>query len=278
MMKKKRYYLILILAVSFVVLASILFVNKVIKINPFFAGKYELCGVDISHYQGIIDWGKLAGQDLNFAFIKATEGSSHLDECFYNNWQAAENTNLYIGAYHFFSFDSDGEKQAEFFINTVGDLSGKLAPVVDVEFYGDKASNPPEKENVVTQLGEMLSVLEAHYKVKPIIYTTYTIYSKYIRGEFEEYPLWIRNVYYPPIGALGGVWSFWQYEDTAVLEGYEGDEKYIDMNVFRGNEEELEMLLVRRDELLSESMENDNNFTTEVEINESEEIPLLEDL
>lgn len=265
MMKKRRYYLILILAVLFVVLASILFVNKIIKINPLIAGGYELRGVDVSHYQGTIDWKKLEEQELEFAFIKATEGSSYLDECFYDNWQAAENTNLYIGAYHFLSFDSDGKKQAQFFISAVGNLDGKLAPVIDVEFYGDKADNQPEKEDVAAQLGEMLSVLEEHYQVKPIIYTTYTIYFKYIKGEFDEYPLWIRNVYYPPGGALGAAWAFWQYTDTAVLEGYEGTEKYIDMNVFKGTKEELEMLLVRKDELLPESMENDNRFTAETE-------------
>lgn len=131
---------------------------------------------------------------------------------------------------------------------------------------------------MAAQLGEMLSVLEEHYQVKPIIYTTYTIYSKYIKGEFEEYPLWIRNVYFPPSGTLKDAWLFWQYTDTAVLDGYVGDEKNIDMNVFRGTEEELKMLLVQSDEFLPESMENDNNFTTEIEQNKSEEIPLLEDL
>lgn len=247
-MKKKRYALILILAVLSVVFAGILLINKIIKINPFFAGRYELRGIDVSHYQGVIDWEKLAEQELDFAFIKATEGSSYLDECFYDNWQAAGKTDLYIGAYHFFSFDSEGKNQAEFFINTVGNLEGKLSPVVDVEFYGDKAYNPPEKEAVVTQLGEMLSALEEHYQVKPIIYTTYTVYNQYIKGDFQEYPLWIRNVYYPPDVTLRGAWSFWQYMDTAVLEGYSGTEKYIDMNVFRGTKEELEMLLVQKDE------------------------------
>lgn len=245
-MRNKKNYIILILAILFVVFVSILFINGRIKINPVFAAGYEMHGVDVSHYQGTIDWDRLAEQDLDFAFIKATEGSRHLDECFYDNWKAAENTNLYVGAYHFFSFDSDGEKQAELFINTVGSLEGKLAPVIDVEFYDDKAGVPPKKEEVAAQLGEMLSVLEEHYQIKPIIYTTYAIYSKYIKGEFEEYPLWIRNVYYPPIGTLGDAWSFWQYTDTAVLEGYVGDEKYIDRNVFRGTEEELKMLLVQR--------------------------------
>ena len=243
-MKKKRYLILLLLALTTVVIC-ILIIKKKIKIAPIFAGRYEVIGVDVSHYQGSIDWEKLAGQNLDFAFIKATEGSSHIDECFYDNWKEAGKTGLYIGAYHFFSFDSDGSRQAQFYIDTVGDLSGKIAPVVDVEFYGDKEKNPPGKDEVVEQLSRMLETLEEYYQVKPVIYTTYKVYNAYIKDAFEEYPLWIRNVYYQPLITAGKEWIFWQYTDTAVLEGYQGTEKYIDMNVFRGTREELEKLTVQ---------------------------------
>ncbi|MBD5461556.1 MAG: hypothetical protein HDR24_00635 [Lachnospiraceae bacterium] len=244
-MKKRNYFWILVLVIAAGIFSVVMTVNKKIKINLVFAGNYELHGVDVSHYQGRIDWSKLARQDVDFAFIKATEGSSYLDECFFDNWEAAEKTDLYIGAYHFFSFDSEGDKQAEFCIETVGNLSGKLVPAVDVEFYGDKESNPPAKEEVVAELKKMLDALEDYYQVKPVIYSTYTVYNKYIRGEFEEYPLWIRNVYYPSFGNLGNEWTFWQYTDTAVLEGYEGTEKYIDMNVFKGTTGEVNELIVK---------------------------------
>ena len=243
-MKKKRIYLILILVALVIASICIFIINKKIRITPIFAGGFEVRGVDVSHYQGTIDWEKLAGQELDFAFIKATEGSSHVDECFADNWQEAGKTDLYIGAYHFFSFDSDGEKQAELYIDTVGSLEGKIAPVVDVEFYGDKESNPPQKDDVVGELRKMLEALEEYYQVKPIIYTTYKAYHGYIKGGFDEYPLWIRNVYYQPLFTAGNKWTFWQYTDTAVLEGYQGTEKYIDMNVFRGTREELGMLTV----------------------------------
>lgn len=82
-----------------------------------------------------------------------------------------------------------------------------------------------------------LDVLEEHYQIKPIIYTTYKVYRRYIEDEFEEYPLWIRNVYYSPDLDMKGKWQFWQYTDRAVLEGYEGAEKYIDLNVFGGTED-----------------------------------------
>lgn len=228
-----------------IVVIGILVINKKIRIAQVFAGKFEVNGVDVSHYQGTIDWSKLAQQDLDFAFIKATEGSGHVDECFYDNWQAAEETDLSIGAYHFFSFDSEGKKQAQFYIDTVGSLQGKLAPVIDVEFYGDKRNNPPPKDEVVKQLREMLGALEERYQVKPVIYTTYQAYYHYIKDEFTDYPLWIRNVYYQPLLIADNTWTFWQYTDTAVLEGYQGSEKYIDMNVFRGTKEELQKLLVQ---------------------------------
>lgn len=222
---------------------GILVVSKKIKITPLFAGKYEVTGVDVSHYQGNIDWPTLARQNLDFAFIKATEGSGHIDECFQENWQAAGETDLLIGAYHFFSFDSEGKIQAQFYIDTVGSLDGKLAPAVDVEFYGDKSGDPPPKEEVVEQLRELLAALEEQYQVKPVIYTTYQAYRRYIENEFEDYPLWIRNVYYQPL-LTANAWTFWQYTDTAVLEGYEGPETYIDRNVFRGTKEELRKLTV----------------------------------
>lgn len=238
---KKR--ILCILCAGIVLIGLVL--AKVIRITPIFAEAYELQGIDVSHYQGVIDWKKIAAQDVDFAFIKATEGSSYVDEYFYENWQAAAGTELYVGAYHFFSFDSGGRTQAEAFIKTVGSLEGKLAPVIDIEYYGEKEKNPPDREVVAEELKTMLALLEEHYGRKPVIYTTYKVYDRYIRDEFDEYPLWIRNVYCPPVGEPGEKWVFWQYTDRARLEGYEGQETYIDRNVFRGTLDELEELLCR---------------------------------
>lgn len=69
--------------------------------------------------------------------------------------------------------------------------------------------------------------------VKPVIYTTYSVYYQYIKGGFKEYPLWIRNVYFPPDWHMKGEWTFWQYTDTAVMNGYAGNEKYIDRNMIK---------------------------------------------
>lgn len=243
----KKYKLSLffgfIMMILLIIIGFLIFTKR-LNVNQYFASRYELRGVDVSSYQGEIDWHLLASQNIDFAFIKATEGSTHQDPKFESNWKAAAETDIAVGAYHFFSFDSPGSTQAAWFIKNMGDLSGKLVPVVDVEYYGDKAHNPPAKEEVTENLQTCLSILEEEYGKKPIIYTTYKIYRRYIKDNFSDYPLWIRNVYYPPNLDMAGRWQFWQYRDTAVLEGYIGKEKCIDLNVFYATAREFESYLI----------------------------------
>ena len=100
-------------------------------------------GGDVSSYQGEIDWETLSSQNISFAFIKATEGSSLLDQYFLSHYEQAHKAGLRVGAYHFFSYDSPGETQADHFIASVERQEGMLPPVIDLEFYGDKEKNPP---------------------------------------------------------------------------------------------------------------------------------------
>lgn len=202
--------------------------------------KYPVMGVDVSRYQGNIDWKVIASQNVTFAFIKATEGSLHQDANFSINWQNVGETEIYAGAYHFFSFESAGETQAENFINTVGELrENSLPPVVDLEFYGEYSQSPLSRKETQKILNPLLKQLEEHYHVKPIIYTTTKAYCYYLLGGgYGEYPLWFRDVYQEPIVN----WRFWQYSDEGRLEGYDGiqadqTEMCIDLNVYRSSYE-----------------------------------------
>jgi len=224
-----------------IILAAVMYVlfdHGIVLMNNPSAEKYPIRGVDVSNYQGKIDWTVLSNQDIDFAFIKATEGSSFVDASFSQNWEAAQQTDLHVGAYHFFSYDSPGITQAKNFIQTVPVFEGMLPPVVDVEFYGDKGSNHPDKEAVVEELRIMLQELEAHYGLRPILYTTKETYNLYIVGEFSDYPLWIREVWFSPNECRDYAWTFWQYTNREKLEGYSGEEQFIDMNVFYGTSEE----------------------------------------
>jgi len=227
----------LILLVSGVVAYELVW-NGIIILNGFSAGKYDVKGVDVSSYQGEIDWDILSTQDISFAFIKATEGSSFVDKKFAYNFEEAGKSSLAVGAYHFFSYDSEGKTQAENFINTVVPFEGMLPPVIDVEFYGDKAVNPPDRAEVEKQLKIMLNLLEEHYGQKPVIYATEKSYELFLAGDYEEYDIWIRNVISKPELSDDRAWTFWQYTNRESFEGYNGDEKYIDVNVFNGSLEE----------------------------------------
>ena len=237
----KKFKTLLILSSTFIIVFGLVFCllvyNGVILLNNPSEKEYPIRGVDVSSYQGDIDWKILSKQNIDFAFIKATEGSTHIDKCFKNNFSNALKTNLSVGAYHFFSFDSEGKTQAENFISNVPKTNGMLPPVVDVEFYSDKKENPPSKEYVTEELYSILAILEKHYCVKPIIYTTEEVYYLYIKENFNDYDLWIRNVICKPDKSIAD-WKFWQYTNREVLNGYSGDEKYIDVNVFNGSAKE----------------------------------------
>lgn len=240
---KKLYILLSVAAAALaaVCVAALLVYNGVVLLNDPPLEDYPVRGVDVSHYQGDIDWETLASQgNISFAFIKATEGSSYVDDYFAFNWEQSQKTALRVGAYHFFSFDSAGKTQAENFINTVEAFDGMLPPVIDLEFYDSHASFHPEADAVRAELDDLIAALEEHYGVNPVIYTSEDCYKLYLAGGYGDCDIWIRNVITRPKLSDGREWTFWQYTNRMKLDGYSGEERFIDMNVFRGSREEFE--------------------------------------
>ena len=245
-MKKKLFKITIVVSSVFFGICFVFFTlvwNGIILLNGLSAEKFDIKGVDVSSYQGDIDWNILSSQNISFAFIKATEGSSFVDENFAYNFEEARKTSLAVGAYHFFSYDSEGKTQAENFINTVVPFEGMLPPVIDLEFYGDKEKYPPERVEVEKQLKTMLTLLEEHYHQKPMIYATEKSYELYLSNDYEEYDIWIRNVISKPKLSDNRSWTFWQFTNRDRLNGYNGKEKYIDVNVFHGSREEYDAYL-----------------------------------
>lgn len=241
---KKKILIGLLSAFGIVILFGVIMFflvsNGIILLNNPSREDFPVRGVDVSNYQGEIDWQKLSGEDIQFAFIKATEGSGYVDDKFTQNYENAQKTNIKVGAYHFFSYDSSGETQAENFINTVPKSDDMLPPVIDVEFYGDKKENLPNKEKTQKELGALIAKLEEYYEKTPIIYATEKSYKLYIADKYDSCDIWIRNVYMKPSLSDGREWTFWQYTSKEQLSGYSGDEKFIDMNVFNGSESDFE--------------------------------------
>ena len=237
---KHRNIIIVLSALAVIgIIIIFLFYYGILWFNMPSEKEYPVRGVDVSHYQNEIDWDVLASQNIDFAFIKATEGSSHKDTKFQVNFENARKTHLYIGAYHFFSFDSSGITQAENFIDSVPIYENALPPVIDLEYYSDKASNPPTKEHTREILDDMIKALKTYYGVTPIIYTTKSCYERYLAdGYYSDIPIWIRDITSTPQLDDGKEWTFWQYSNRKRLKGYVADEYFIDMNVFNGTKEE----------------------------------------
>ena len=119
-----------------------------------------------------------------------------------------------------------------------------MIPAVDVEYYVLGNAKMPEPDEIASSLQRFLDILEEHYGKKPVIYTTYKFYFRYIRGKFSDYPLWIRNTYYPPLDIAG--WSFWQYCDEGRFEGVADQKGDVDLDVFRGTEVEFQKFFVQQ--------------------------------
>lgn len=230
--------LVILAAVAVAALALLRWRGLILRSHEANPEQWEVFGVDVSAYQGEVDWPVLAEQGVEFAFIKATEGSTLQDRQFRSNWEGAQAAGIRTGAYHFLSYDSPGETQAENFIEQVPVTQGALPPVVDIEFYGSYLEDPPEKEHVHSILDPLLERLEEHYGVKPILYVTYRSYYRYLAGEgYGDYPIWCSSLTVFPLLPR---WDFWQYSHTARLDGYTGSQQHIDLNIFRGSREQFD--------------------------------------
>lgn len=198
---------------------------------------YAVHGVDVSRWQGEIDWGKLRTQGANFAYIKATDGGDHVDPMFKTNWRRAEEAGLKRGAYHFFYWCRTAGEQADWFIRNVPRDPDALPPVIDVEWNHDSSCRQRvSRKRVLEKMQVFMDKLERYYGQRPIIYTAPDFYKDNLRGEFLDYPFWLRSVAQHPSKVYSGrKWLFWQYSGSGLSHGVEGK---IDLNVFNGSEDQ----------------------------------------
>ena len=199
-------------------------------------------GIDISHYQGRINWKDLQeatiqGHPVRFVIMKATEGSSRIDKTFVSNFYNAREHGFIRGAYHFWSNKSSPREQAQFFLKNVNLLEGDLPPVLDVEHKPKNVSTEEFQRDVLT----WLHIVEDKYHVKPIIYTYYKFKMEYLNTDvFEDYPYWIAHYYVDKV-EYNGPWKFWQHTDAGRLPGINGN---VDLNIYNGSYYDLRQLTI----------------------------------
>ncbi len=197
--------------------------------------RFPVHGIDVSKWQGDIDWRAARNADIAFAFIKATEGGDIVDERFADNWRGAGRAGVPRSGYHFYYFCTTPERQARWFIRNVPRERGALPHVLDVEWNHKSPTcrlrPPPEK--VRRDMTAFLDRLERHYGKRPIIYTTVDFHRDNLAGHMKGETFWLRSVKaHPRVTYPGRDWTFWQYTGTGIVPGIDGD---TDINVFAGS-------------------------------------------
>ena len=199
---------------------------------------YTVEGIDISRYQEKIDWSLIAKENIDFAYVKATEGANLADTHFKQNWLTIKQVGIKRGAYHFFRPTVNALAQAKNFIDVARLEVGDLPPVLDAE-----EADGADKELIITRMQTWLDIVEKRYGVKPIIYSSQKFYYNYIIGNFDQYPLWIAKYgSLKPQLVNEKQFKIWQYGNKGKLNGIEG---FVDMNVFLGTTEELEAMCIK---------------------------------
>lgn len=191
--------------------------------------KDKVFGIDVSHYQGRINWDSLKSADfpVKFVFIRASAGKDGVDSEYSRNWDKAGKYGFVRGAYHYYRPNENSLKQAENFIKNVKLQKGDLPPVLDIETIPSEQS----MDSLKSGLKRWLDKVESHYGMQPVIYSGESFYTDFLREEFEGYELWIANYSFFE-DEIRPEWLFWQFTDKAVLKGIEGN---VDVNIFNGN-------------------------------------------
>jgi lysozyme len=196
---------------------------------------YAVHGVDVSRYQGDIDWSLVRRSNISFAYIKATEGGDVADEMFATNWVLARAAGMPRGAYHYYYFCRSPEEQARWFMEHVPVDPSALPPVLDIEWtHKSKTCRfRPEPEEVREMMGTFLATLTRRYGKRPVIYSTVDFYADNELWNVRGYDFWLRSVAgHPSVTYPAQDWMFWQYTGTGIVPGIEGR---ADINAFVGS-------------------------------------------
>jgi GH25 family lysozyme M1 (1,4-beta-N-acetylmuramidase) len=221
--------------------------KKIITYFLFFTLQLSLCqaqtilGIDVSEYQGAINWAKVKTTGCIFAYAKATQSTNYSDSYFLANMANGNSAGVIMGAYHYATPENDSAKdEATYFLSVAGSYikSCKLPPVLDLE---DPVSGPPlttafTSAALTAWVKEWMVTVYNATGISPILYTDGSIAS-YLNSSLNTYGLWMAdpdgNPSTPPANI--GVWKTWdfkQYSWTGAVSGISGN---VDLDVFNGD-------------------------------------------
>lgn len=185
-------------------------------------------GIDVSHYQGNINWNKVIKGDssISFVYCKATEGLELIDRRWKQNREALKQLKVPHGAYHFFRPKLSAKEQANHFLNNYQSIQSDLPPVLDAETI--EVSNT----QLIIAMKIWLEIVEKKTGKRPLIYTSYHMYSTFLKEAFKDYKFWVANYTYVPSRFKDEQILHWQFTDQGKVNGIKGN---VDVNFSKIN-------------------------------------------
>lgn len=208
-------------------------------------------GIDVSYWDGDIDWKSVKDFGIDFVFMKATEGDFYKDPTYKDRLVQINAVQIPSSAYHFFRANTDPIVQAELYLEVVKSSNADLPPILDIEFNDGRT-----KEEIMAGAKIWLDIVEQGLGQKPIIYSPANFLKEYFSDQSgyppvwaEEYHLWYAQYLQTFVEGMDPQslpdgweenWDFWQYTDGGSVPGINST---VDMNVFNGSEAELQQYI-----------------------------------
>lgn len=193
-------------------------------------------GIDVSSYQGSINWTDVKTSGIDFAIARISDGSS-LDSDFATNWSGMKSAGLVRGAYQYFEPGEDPTTQAGIVVSAVGALgAGDLPVTADMETTGGQSA-----ATIISNLMTWASAVKAGTGKAPMIYTAEGYWDADVASSaFAANPLWVANwgVSCPDLPTGWSNWVVWQYSDSGSVTGISGA---VDLDEWNGTLADLEM-------------------------------------
>lgn len=198
-------------------------------------------GIDVSKYQGTINWASVKAAGVQYAFIRVADGADYNDPMFATNWAGSRAAGVLHGAYQFFRPGQDPIAQADLLLSKMGPLhDDDFPPVIDVE-----AADGKTPAQITAAVKKWVTHVKAAIGKDPIIYTGFYFWRDSVGApDITTSPLWhaqYSSAQCPNIAPPWTDWAFWQYTSTGSVSGISGN---VDTNRFNGTMTDLKKLLV----------------------------------
>lgn len=215
--------------ISFLVVVTMpmyILIAPVYAFGPSSSNIYD--GIDVSGWQGNIDYSEVASSGIEIVYMKASEGTSFVDPYFNQNYTNAKANGLKVGFYHYLTARSNSEAvaQANFFVSTISGMIPDCRLAMDFESFGSLSAEE------INEIGlTFMQTVESLSGKEMVIYSDTSNASNIFGGGLTNYPLWVAQyeVEEPTPNGNWDSWVGWQYTDAGEISGING---YVDRDRF----------------------------------------------